>query len=195
MVGNEPSGRDTFASWRDDVVKLDCEWRTAESGWSVLYTLATQIFMAFPELEAKRPVPLFVTAHAPSMFPGHKDLLVGMIRRLGRLSDIDRALNGVQIVEDAAELVAYSLEKARLYCSAPSDRAYVGLQILYQRHLGAPEFAAFYGDCLRRVVDGRTTRLCRYREHRDFSNMRCWWVFADEPEGSKRWRVPRWAQQ
>jgi hypothetical protein len=194
LVGDESVDSDSSFP-RQRLLALDDDWRTKENGWNVVDELSTQVFFSFREREEGRKVPLFVTAPVPNFFPGHEALLGGMIGRLSRLSAMDHALDGGRLVDDAAELVSNALERARLQCTDPADRVFVGLLMLYARHVGAPEIAAFYGDCLRRLVDGRTMRLARYRERRSAITVRCWWVFADEPEDSARWKVPAWAQK
>ena len=194
LVGDSPPEVNDFELSRHGLVGIDERWRTAESGWNVLRTLSTLVFFGMPELEADRPVPLFVTPHAPLIFPGQRDLLEGMIGRLSSLSETDHALDGGRLVVDAADVVTSALEQARLDCTEPADRVYAGLLMLYARHVGAPAFAGFYGECLRRYVERRTTRLLRYRESRGITDMRVWYVFADEPEDSDAWRVPRWAR-
>jgi hypothetical protein len=159
----------------------------------VFNVIATSAGIGLPELEADRPVPVLVTPHAPFIFPGHRTLLGAMITRLSRLSDLDRKLGGLPLPVDLAEVITFALIQAELTCTMPEDRVYLGLQMLYARHLGAPNFAAFYGEALRRYVERRTTRLVRYREDRDIRRMRVWWVFADEPAKSAAWRRPRWA--
>lgn len=194
LVGETAPEVNNFATFREGLLDIDDRWRGDPNGWGVLYSIAMAVFFGFPELEADRPVPLFVTPHAPAIFPGHRQLLLGMMARLSLLSRTDRALGGTHLVADVAELVTYSLEQADLHCTVPEDRVYLGLQMLYARHVGAPEFARFFGECLQRYVEQRTTRLVRYRELRDGLTMRLWCVFADEPEGSDAWRLPRWAR-
>lgn len=194
LVGEAAPEVNNFATFRESLLDIDDRWHSNPNGWGVLYSVAMAVFFGFPELEADRSVPLFVTPHAPAIFPGHRQLLIAMMARLDRLSRTDRVLNGSPLVADVAELVTNSLEQAGLHCTVPEDRVYLGLQMLYARHVGAPEFARFYGECLQRYVERRTTRLVRYREDRDFRAMRLWCVFADEPEGSDAWRLPRWAR-
>jgi hypothetical protein len=95
---------------------------------------------------------------------------------------------------DVGALVASAMDAADLHCSRPGDVQYVAILMLYQRHRGAPEFARFYAECLRRVLDGESLRLRRYREDRDMTDpahpmqMRVWWVFQDAPTS----RPPAW---
>ncbi|WP_239405183.1 hypothetical protein [Frankia sp. Cj3] len=194
LLGEDAPKVNNFATSRERLLDVDDQWRSAPSGWGVLRSLATMVFFGLPELEADRPVPFFVTPHAPRIFPGSQQLLTGMMSRLSLLSQTDRTLDGTPIVADVAELVTNALEEAGLYCTAPEDRVYLGLQMLYARHVGAPEFARFYNECLQRYVERRTTRLAHYREERDMLTMRAWWVFVDEPGDSDVWRVPRWAR-
>jgi hypothetical protein len=193
LLGESAPSDNNFAAFRKHLLEIDDEWRSSANGWGVLYSLAMAVNFGFPELEAERSVPLFITPHAPMIFPGHRSLLEGMWARLANLSRMDHALDGIPLVADVAEIVTFSLVQADLLCTVPEDRVYLGLQMLYARHVGAPQFAQFFADCLQRYVDRRTTRLVRYREVRDMLTMRVWWVFADEPEDSAAWRVPRWA--
>lgn len=194
IVGEDaPRFNRLAAQSRSRIRDLDDHWRSAPSGWGVLRALATMVLWGSHELEADRLVPLFVTPDAPKVFPGSEELLGSMIEHLSRLSQADRMLNGA-LVADVAELVIDSLERAGLYCSVPEDRVYLGLQMLYARHVRAPKFAQFYSECLQRYVEERTTRLLHYREDRDVSAMQAWWVFADEPIDSAAWHIPRWAR-
>jgi hypothetical protein len=195
LLGESLPSINNMATFRKHLPGIDDQWRGSANGWGVLHSLAMGVNSGLPELEAERSVPLLMTPHAPMIFPGHQRLLEGMWARLADLSDLDQALDGIPLVTDVAELVTYSLEQADLRCTVPEDRVYVGLHMLYARSVGSPRLAQFFGECLRRYVDRRTTRLARYREVRSGLTIRAWWVFADEPEGSAAWRVPKWASE
>jgi hypothetical protein len=195
LLGDAAPEVNNFAFAREQMLDIDEKWRTNENGWGVLNSLRLSVYFGLPELEADRPVPVLVTPHAPQTFPGHRALLEGMMGRLGKLSDMDRALDGLPLPVDLAEVITFALEQAELTCTMPEDRVYLGLQMLYARHRGAPRFAGFYAEALRRYVDRRTTRLMRYREDRDFRRMRIWWVFADEPADSAAWQPPKWSTE
>jgi hypothetical protein len=193
IVGEFEPSVNTFAASRAMMLDIDDEWLTNPTGWGVLRGLSAMVFFGQPELEADRDVPIMISGHAPHIFPGHRTILLSMMGRLQELSALDRQLGGIHIVADVAELAAGALADATLHCSVAEDRVYVALQILYARHVGAPEFADFFGQCLRRYVDRRTTRLLRYRELRDALEMRVWCIFADEAEPAGGWQPPHWA--
>lgn len=174
---------------------IDTHWRGGESGWGVVRAMSTAIFFDLGLLEAKREIPLFVTGDAPGIFPGHRAFLATMLEELATLSQVDLLLRDGRLTADVAELVPRALDRADLHCSEPAERLYLGLLILYSRHVGIPELAQFYASCLKRSLEGKTLRLIRYRQRRtlDPSDNRAWWVFADEPGDSPVRRIPEWA--
>ena len=207
---------------REEMLRIDYLWGAERFGWGVLRLLADQVYMGQHQLEAERAVPVMVTGRAPRIFSGQKSLLVHVIQRLKNLSILDGFLNGdldipdddpIRKVDesdlrrvllgqsldsgeglaDIADIAIESLLAADIHCLVPADRAYVALQILHARHVGQPQFANFFAECLVRYIDGRTTRVTRYRELRDGLEMRLWRVFADEIEPPGGWKAPSWA--
>jgi hypothetical protein len=175
---------------------IDADWTTNASGWATLRAMATGIYFWLGDLESKREIPLFVTGDAPGIFPGHRALLVSMLEEQKILDQVDRMLGDGRLEADVGELVTRALDRADLRSSDPADRLYVGLLMLHERHLGAPEMAQFYASCLKRCLDGETLRLIRYRERRGglrARDFRVWYVFADQPGGSPARRMPKWA--
>lgn len=143
-----------------------------------------RLYLLLDELEDDRPVPLFTSARPPMIFPGQRALMGYMIDELDRLSRYDRSLwrrlKGQPLQGDIEESVRAALRAAKLKCTDPADLVYTGLMILYARHRGATELASFYGDCLKRWLDGKPLRLLRYRERRNLSENRASWIFEDE---------------
>jgi hypothetical protein len=120
----------------------------------VLRAMSTAIYFGLGLLEGEREVPLFVTGDAPSIFPGHRALLVAMIEELGTLDQVDRLLGDGRLEADVGELVTRALDRADLHCSDPVHHLYVGLLMLFGRHVGALEMAEFYAGCIKRVSRG-----------------------------------------
>jgi hypothetical protein len=154
------------------------------------------------ELEERRAVPLLTTPRRPNIFSGQKKFMATMMDALGACSGKDF---GKQPLEDCnlGQLVTHAMNVANLKSSEPADLIFVGLTILHVRHAEAPEFARFYADARRRLLEGRTLRLSCYRERRgviiqpdgrDWGNRDeavLWYVFEDEDPSSKA--LPKWA--
>jgi hypothetical protein len=139
--------------------------------------------MFLPELEEDRDFPLLTTRLKPEMFRGQRTLLLAMIEKLTTLSDRDASSplrEDNRLGVDIKDSVQSAMQEAGLKCKNPHDLVYTGFLILYSRHRGAPEMAAFYGQCMVRWVEGRSTTLTRYREKREFHNIRVWYIFDDE---------------
>jgi hypothetical protein len=163
-------------------------------------------FGLLDELEEGRTTPMFTSPRPPGVTPGLQPLLVQMIQQLGAVSRMDEERSqaapasfgtdqdSVGLEIDVGALVANAMDAADLHCSHPGDVQYVALLMLYQRNRGVPEFARFYAECLRRVLDGESLQLLRYREDRDMTDpahpmqMRVWWVFQGAPTS----RPPAW---
>jgi hypothetical protein len=146
-----------------------------------------------PEIEEEREMPLFTARRKPEIFRGQRTLLLEMIERLGGASKRDHRLRSNEHLNlDMAGVVLASLKAAQLVCSNPEDLLFTGLMILYARHRGAPQMAAFYGACIARYFARRSLTLARYRERREYTTVDVWYVFDDEPPDSPAWKRPRW---
>ena len=178
---------DLMQQWREAHLGPIVEW--VKTGWQAFQHVERLYSMMLDELEDERLVPLLTTPRPPIIFPGQRALLLHMIEELDRLSRRDKSLlrrvMGQRLQGDVEALVLAELSAANLRCTDPTDLVYTGLMILYARHRGAPELAAFYGACLNRWLSGKPLRLLRYRERREGHQARAWWVFEDEqPAGS-----------
>lgn len=204
MMGNkipmslltEDAASEYSAGSRRILAKTIGEWatrpRAAMSRVGELYD------MFLSELEAGRTTPLFTTPGSGLVFPAQREFMINMISALSYLTMLD-VTNGKSDTEykldfDMAEVVAGAMQKAGLECTNPEDLIFTGFTILYARHRGAPEMAAFYANCLLRWLEGRSTTLARYREAREQYAISVWAVFDDESADSIGWQPPPWAR-
>lgn len=151
-------------------------------------------YLGFQALEEQRKTPIFTTPRPPDLFPGHKRLLTEMLKQQGSASQAETLISDGRLLVDVASWVNTAMDAAELRCSDDRDRLYVGLLILYVRHIGLPQMAEFYADCLRRLLDGKHLRLVHYRQLRELMTARVWWVFEGEPFKSDRRNLPKWAR-
>jgi hypothetical protein len=127
--------------------------------------IARYIYMFGAEAEDDRACPMFVVKRPPRIFEGQLRFLDPMIYALSRLSDQDARIRdnldprglGVDIVN----VITEAARKVGLKTSNSDDMRYTCLLILYSRHRGRESFAAFYAECLKRVLEGRSTVLRR----------------------------------
>jgi len=192
-VGDETQ----FLDFRRMLFTTMHKWTSAEDGRAILRGLQTQAFMSLDEVEDARPVPLFITPRAPNIFPGQKALLVFMIDALAGLDQVDRLISDGRLNNaDVGQLVEGAMAAAGLTCTDHRDIVYVGLALLYARHVGAfsRELAAFYAKCIARHQRGQTLALKKLRLHMEMSSNRLWAVFEDEPIGWPYLDMPEWAR-
>lgn len=183
-----------FPDARQGLFKTMNEWASKKDGTWILRAVETEAFMGLDELEEERETPLFITPRAPNIFPGQLALLTSMADALGRLDQVDRLLGDGRLMNaDVAELVAGAMAAAGLTCTEPRDVLYVGLALLYARHVGAPEFAEFYARCIARQQSGQTLKLQRLRRYQNMHTNRLWAVFEGEPDDSPYVDMPAWA--
>jgi hypothetical protein len=148
-----------------------------------IHRIARYIYMCGTEAEEERPYPLFVIKRRPELFAGQPRFLASMIDIQSRLSDLDskqrKSVDRLGLGIDIVELITQAAENAGLNTSDKNDMRYTSLLILYSRHRSSPSFAAFYADCIMRVLEGRTTILRRYHEDRMPHHEQAWYEFAD----------------
>lgn len=155
------------------------------------------------ELEERRTVPLLTTPRSPNIFAGQKKFLSTMMDAMGNCSRQD--FGGLPLKDcDLGQLVAHAMDMADLRSSEPADLVFVGLTILHARHAAAPEFAQFYAEARRRLLEGQPLQLSRYRERRgvtvrsdgqvlgNLDVAHVWHVFEDEDASMKP--IPKWAR-
>ncbi|MGD0025219.1 MAG: hypothetical protein ABSC37_11460 [Xanthobacteraceae bacterium] len=156
------------------------------------------------ELEEQRAVPLLTTPRPPNIFQGQRQFMVTMMGLLDTCSEQDFADKPIKYC-DLRGVVIHALNSANLTCSEQADMVFVGLTILHARHAGAPEFAQFYDHARRRLLQGETLRLSRYRERRGVTlgphgkvesgqihEARVWYLFEDETLDARP--PPQWAR-
>jgi hypothetical protein len=143
--------------------------------------VARYVYMCGVQAEDARSCPLFFVKRRPWMFEGQPLFLARMIDALSALSDMDARIKSSDrrgLGVDIVEVITQAASEIGLKASNKDDMRYTCLLILYSRHRGAESFAFFYADCLRRVLEGRTTVLRRYCEDR--ARLQTWYQFADE---------------
>jgi hypothetical protein len=180
---------------REEIIREIAKWEDPEETnvRGILYMIYYN-YLGFQELEEQREPPMFTTPRPPALFPGHTKLLTAMMENQSLASYAETMISDGRLHVDVASWVNEAMDAAELRCSDDLDRLYVGLLILYLRHVGMPQMAAFYADCLQRLLDRKTLRLVHYRELRKYMGSRVWWVFEGEPFESERWDLPQWAR-